>query len=379
MPEKSIHQPAKTVLYIITKSVWGGAQKYVYDLASNLPRDRFNVIVAGGGQGAMAQKLKATDVNYLPIKSFQRNINFFKDFIAFFEILFMLFKTKPDIIHISSSKAGGVVGIAGFIYCFAGRAVLTVHGWAFLEQRPKWQNWLIKLFSKLTCLFYDKIICVSENDYKMGLKYKIAPARKMFVIHNGIDPDSISFVPREESQKKLLSKTSPLVVGVVAEWTKNKGLFYFLEAVKNKNCDVVLIGSGENPDKEKIYGFIKKFNLKNIYLHEFIPDAASYLKALDVFVLPSTKEGLPYTILEAGLAKLSVIATSVGGIPEIIQNEKTGLLVPPADSTALTNAIKKLADNQALREKLGINLQQKITQEFTLSKMLSATIAAYEN
>ena len=348
MAEKS----TKKILFIITKSVWGGAQKYVHDLAVNLPRDKFNPVVVGGGYGVMAEKLKTADIEYLSIKSFQRDVSFFKDFLAFFEILSILFKIKPDIIHVSSSKAGGIVGAVICIYKsinflvangYPLVAIFTIHGWAFLEQRPKWQNWLIKFFSKLTCLFYDKVICVSENDYKVGLKYKIAPAKKMVAIHNGINPADYNFQERTEKE---------FTVGTIGESTKNKGHEYLTEA-------------------GKYFPDIKFKIISNI------PDAANYLKNFDIFVLPSLKEGLPYTILEAGLAKLPVIATNVGGIPEIIKDGEAGLLVPPANSEELANAIKKLTNNPNLREKLADNLHQKITQEFTLSKMLTATITAY--
>lgn len=350
MTEKS----RKKILFIITKSVWGGAQQYVFDLATNLPRDQFEPIIAGGGKGIMAEKIISAGLPFLEIRSFQRDINFFKEIISFFKILFILFKTKPDIIHVSSSKAGGVVGIAGFIYKlltfrFSLFALFTVHGWAFLEQRPTWQNWLIKFFSKLTCLFYDRIICVSENDYRMGLKYKIAPTRKMLVIHNGVDPNDYNFLEKTEKE---------FTVGTIGESTTNKGHKYFIEARKD-------------------------FPGIKFKIISDIPDAAKYLKNFDIFVLPSIKEGLPYTILEAGLAKLPVIATNVGGIPEIINpsigSGQAGILVQPADSTALANAIKKLLGDKNLREKLATNLHQKITQEFTLSKMLTATVAAYNN
>ena len=200
MPEKS----TKKILFIITKSVWGGAQKYVYDLAVNLPKDRFEPIVAGGGKGIMAEKIISARLPYLEIKSFQRDINIFKEIVSFFEILKILFKTKPDIVHVSSSKAGGIAGLAIFIYSVAKKAakpflllghkgksyekapppslpfaIFTVHGWAFLENRSRWQVWLIKLASKITCLFYGKIICVSRNDYTSAVKNKIAPAKNL--------------------------------------------------------------------------------------------------------------------------------------------------------------------------------------------------------
>src|SRR3989338_1537603 len=86
----------KKILFIITKSVWGGAQKYVFDLAANLPKDQFEPVIAGGGKGIMAEKIISAGLPYLEIKSFQRDIKFWKEIVSFFEILKILFKTKPD-------------------------------------------------------------------------------------------------------------------------------------------------------------------------------------------------------------------------------------------------------------------------------------------
>ena len=345
MPEKS----TKKILFIITKSVWGGAQKYVYDLAVNLPKDRFEPIIAGGGRGIMAEKIISAGLPYWEIKSFQRDLNFWKEIVSFFEILKILFKIKPDVVHVSSSKAGGITGVALLFYkLFAIRhlplAIFTVHGWAFLESRPKWQIYLIKLASKLTCLFYDKIICVSLNDYNEAIKNRIAPEKKLTVIRLGINPANYDFQERTETK---------LVVGTIGEATKNKGHKYLIEASKNFPDIKLNIISG-------------------------VPNASKYLKNFDIFVLPSIKEGLPYVILEAGLAGLPVIASNVGGIPEIIEDEKNGLLVPPANPEELIDAIKKLAGDKSLRENLGKNLHEKITKEFSLEKMLRETISLYK-
>src|SRR3989344_7277775 len=371
MPDKS----TKKILFIITKSVWGGAQKYVFDLAANLPKDQFEPVIAGGGKGIMAEKIISAclpagkaGLPYLEIKSFQRDINFWKEIVSFFEILKILFKNKPDLVHVSSSKAGGMAGMAIFVYSAAKKmtkpflllghkgesykkasssslpiAIFTVHGWAFLESRPRWQIFLIKLASKITCLFYDKIICVSQNDYNEAIKNKIAPARKLTVIHNGINPANYNFQERTEKE---------FTVGAIGEATENKGHKYLIEASKN-------------------FPNIKLNIISNI------PNASKYLKNFDIFVLPSLKEGLPYVLLEAGLAGMHVIASNVGGIPEIIENGKEGLLVPPANPEELAVAIKKLIEDKTLRENLAKNLNEKIKKEFSLEKMLKETISQY--
>ncbi len=376
----------KKILYIITKSVWGGAGKYVYDLAINLPKDEFEIFVAAGGDGTLAQKIKEAGIPYHNVKNFQKEVNVSKEIGAFFEIYNLLKKIKPDIIHVSSSKAAGIAGIASFLYKLLTLnskllTLFTVHGWAFHEKRPWWQLFLIRFFSLLTCLFYNKVICVSKFDRLSAIKNRIAPTKKITAIHNGINQQNISFLGREEAQQKLMNKKSPLVIGTIAEWTKNKGLFFLFESlkkIKNKNFDVILIGGGENPAKEKMRAFAKKYELKNIYLHEWVPNAASYLKAFDIFVLPSLKEGFPYVLLEAAAVPLAVTASSVGGVPEIILEGKTGLLVKAGDADELEKSIEKLAADPKLRETLSQNLRQKATREFSFEKMLFATIATYE-
>ena len=116
-----------------------------------------------------------------------------------------------------------------------------------------------------------------------------------------------------------------------------------------------------------------------VHIAGFIPDAARLLKGFDVFVLPSLKEGLPYTILEAFSAGVPVVATSVGGIPDIVEHQKNGLLVPPADPAALANAIAALSLDPEKREEFGRNTKQKSRERLPLSEMLEKTIALYSS
>jgi glycosyltransferase involved in cell wall biosynthesis len=345
MPEKTIK-----ILYIITKSVWAGAGKYVYDLATALPQTRFRSMVAAGGNGELAKKIKEAGIPYFEIKHFQRDISIFKEIFAYFEILKLLFKIRPDIIHVNSSKAGGIVGVACWDYKFLTfnfklKTIFTAHGWAFHESRPKWQIWLIRLVTKITCFCYSRIICVSEYDYQSAIKNKIAPAKKLIAIHNGIKPEEYNFSERTGKE---------FTVGTIGEAVKNKGHEYLREAEKN-------------------FPGIKFNIISNM------PDAARYLKNFDIFVLPSLKEGLPYVLLEAGLAEIPIIATNVGGVPEIIENEKTGLLINPANPDEITKAIKKLINNPGLAKTLAQNAHQKILQEFSFEKMLQRTLATYED
>ena len=380
--------PKRTILYIITKSVWGGAAKYVYDLATHLPKDRFKVQVAAGGRDKFAHVLKNTaDIPYFEIKSFQRTISPLKDITAFFEILRLLFKLHPDIIHANSSKAGGIAGLASWVYKKIARPsallVFTAHGWAFAEDRPKWQIALIKLFSRISAWPYDKIICVSEYDRKIALKAKTAPAAKLVTVHNGINTQT-TYLNKPEARSKLGCTGDEFVIGTVAEWTKNKGLKYLVEAadllVKSKpalKLKIVLIGSGENPDKKQLQSLIARHKLEPYFvMRDWLDNVTRYFRAFDIFVLPSVKEGLPYTVLEAMLANLPVIATTVGGIPEIIDNGSNGILIKPKHNNELSEAVSGLLDSD-IRQLIGASARHKIIQEFALEKMVAKTAKVY--
>ncbi len=396
MAEKS-NEKRKKILYIITKSVWGGAGKYVYDLATNLSKDRFEVFVAAGGQNELAQKLISAGIPYFEIKNFQKNINVLKEIFSYFEILALLFKIRPDIIHVNSSKAGGIVGIAAFDYRFFTlnfkvKTIFTAHGWAFHENRPKWQIFLIKFFSQLTAFFYSKIICVSEYDRQSAIKNGVASEKKIIAIHNGINYDKYKFLPKKAAREKLfkigqfhhmVKLTNKILVGTIGEFTENKGQKYLIDTIKSLVTRypllvTIIIGWGKL--KKNLEEKIKRENLENyVFIIDNLTNAAPpFLKAFDIFVLPSIKEGLPYTLLEAGLAGVPVISTQTGGIPEIIEDKKTGLLAKPADSQDLAEKIEELINDEQKGKLFSSALWQKIVQEFSLSKMLSATLTAYE-
>ena len=103
-----------------------------------------------------------------------------------------------------------------------------------------------------------------------------------------------------------------------------------------------------------------------------VPDAHRFLSAFDAFVLPSVKEGLPWTLLEAMAAKKAIVATPVGGVPELIKSGHNGLLVPPADPTALAKALEEVITHDHLRQELGIQAHQTVLNNFTTDKMVKA-------
>lgn len=352
----------KKILFVITKSVWGGAQKYVFGLATNLP-DRFDSIVAAGGNGPLIEKLLQNGIKPILIPRLEKNLGFVKDLRAAADLFSLYIKEEPEIIHLNSSKAGGLGAFVAWLYkrIYRKRVVIvfTAHGWPFSENRALPAKVMIFILSWLTAFFCDQIITISKIDFKRTRLFWPIRKNKFKYIPNGIE--KIYFVSKEDARNHLekhLSRSldnKKLLIGTVAELTKNKGLPYLIAAldqIRNLNFECIIIGSGE--EKNLLAAFVKKNNLEDrIFFSGFIDHAERLLKAFDIFILPSVKEGLPYTILEALSAGLPIVATDVGGIPDLITDRHDGMLVAPQNSQELARALNSIITNNELRKSLG--------------------------
>jgi len=371
------------ILYFITQSEYGGAQRYVFDLANNLGRE-FEVAVALGEQGKdgkLAKKLEENNIKYYIIPHLKRSISPLNEILAFFEISKLIKNYQPNIIHLNSSKISILGSLAGLFIKLKIKnlkIIYTVHGWVFNEPLPAPVKWFYLWAEKFTAKFKDKIICVSESDRQVALKYKIAPVEKLITIHNGLAP--VNFYTREEALPLLAKERAggEVFIGSIGNLYKTKGFEYFIEAADilthKLNTPATFIIIGEGKEREALKNLIAKYNLKNNFiLAGSIDEAARLLPAFDVYVCSSVKEGLSYTLIEAMQAGRPIVATAVGGNPEMIENEKTGLLSKPADARDLAEKIKTLLNNKTLALELGQNAKAKAMAEFGLEKMVEQT------
>lgn len=370
----------KKILYVITKSNWGGAQRYVFDLATELSnKGGFDVSVVLGGNGILKDRLGEKRIPVIGLVSLTRDVHVMNDIKVFFELLSIFKKERPDVIHLNSSKVGIIGALAGRL-TGCRKIIFTAHGWAHTEDRPTYQRILIKSLHVLTVALSHTTIAVSGQTKKELYDVPFIQ-KKLVVVHNGVTtPD---FYSRNEARQKIggtiLSDTA-LVLGTIAELHTNKGLPYAIEAFSRliphyKDFFFVIIGSGE--EKESLHTLVRQKNLQEKIIFFESAEANHYLKAFDIFILPSIKEGLPYTILEAGCAKLPVVASCVGGIPEIIQHTANGLLTPPKDVGKIEQALLLLAANSAERISLGEKLFDTAQQNFSTQSMVEKTLAYY--
>ena len=173
-----------------------------------------------------------------------------------------------------------------------------------------------------------------------------------------------------------------LAVGTIANFYKTKSLdTLVLAAISavhlSPSIKFVIIGDG--PERIKIEELIKKYRLDGYFLLTgALKNAGQYLKAFDIFVMPSKKEGLPYALLEAMAAKIACVASAVGGIPEIIENERNGLLIKDMSPGKLNDAISRLIKDKKTTRALGAAAAETIQSKFSLKQMLEKTLALYD-
>jgi glycosyltransferase involved in cell wall biosynthesis len=400
------------ILFIITKSNWGGAQRYVHDIATNINQylsalqpdagvtQNAEVIVALGGQGELKHQLENAGIRTITISSLQRNINIFQDAHALFSIIKILKQEQPDVIHLNSSKIGGLGAVAVKIKNIISprlelktrrpRVIFTIHGLPHLEPRSFIYRQIIKLSTWISIALSHKTIMVCEHD-QLQINNWLFIQNKLTKIHNGIAP----FLTQSKTDSHKLLKdisassvrnfpkiNSTFVIGAISELHKNKGLLYLIEALamlQNKGFNFFCIIIGEGEERSGIELLIKHYSLEDkVLMTGYIKNASQYLKAFDVLVLPSLKEGSPYVLLEAGLAEVPVVASFVGGVQEIIKHKKTGMICRPADAKNIADALITLMTNREKRSIFSSALTEHIKEQYSLHRMLKQTLQVYE-
>jgi glycosyltransferase involved in cell wall biosynthesis len=364
------------ILYGITKSNFGGAQRYVYELAREAKHRGFDTAVVLGRSGPLREKLESRDIRVISLPSLGRDISILNDLRGFIALVKILRHERPDIFHVNSSKMGAFGSFAGRLMGVP-KIVFTAHSFAFNENRPGLHKTLLKIIYWMIVAMSHETICVSEAVEDTLATWPFIKG-KLALIHNGIMP--FELLPREEARKKLGIKEETYVVGTIAELHRVKGLDILLTAwadfSKNRNVTLVIIGDGD--EGENLNVLAKRLGISDsVYFAGFVDNARKFLQAFDVFVLASRSEGFPYAILEAGSASLPVVATAVGGIPEIILEDETGMLIQPEFPEELRHVLDGLRRDSDLRKRLGEALHTFVDKEFNMHTMFDKTFGLY--
>lgn len=343
------------ILYSITKSEIGGAQMHVLYVMRHMKSLGHEVALVALPGGWLEHEAKKLGVIFYPNRHFENSFNPIRLALAYNTIKKAVKDFEPHIVHSHSS-------FAGFLTRLAVRnkipSLFTAHSWAFTDG-TKWSRKLIApIAERFVAKYTTKIICVSEYDRKLALRYKIASPEKLVVVHNGVEP-ATSYVPGGD------------VVVTVGRLAYPKEYALLLEAFHKVDLpQMKLEVISDGPHRGMIEEKIKELGLeeKVTLLGELSsPETRDRLMNAGAFVLISKHEGFPMSILEAMAAGLPVIASNVGGIPEQI-DEASGILVNNTVDE-IVSALKRLADEET-RIRMGQAAKKRFEEHFSLEKFL---------
>ena len=227
----------------------------------------------------------------------------------------------------------------------------------------------------------DLFICSSEAIRKILLADGVAPERAV-TVHEGIDLAHVAAAPPVNLHEELWLPHGSPIVGNIAALVPHKGQKHLVEAaalVVRRVPDARFVIAGEGALRESLEHQIRHLGLdKHVILTGFRPDILSVLKAFDVFVMSSVTEGLGTSLLDAMACGKPIVATTAGGMPEVVQDGRTGILVPPRDHEAMAEAIVRLLEDATRRDRMGDAGLSLVSAKFSAERMVLDTIRAYE-
>ncbi len=339
----------------VVEAITAGVGQHVLDLSLRLQRAGLHVLVACPGvrdgawkDTAFVDRLGAAGIP-ATVVPMRRRIHPLADLRAASRLAKLIQRERVDVIHGHSSKAGALARLAALRVRSSERppVVYTPNAFAFLGARRPATRWLYLAVERwLGRRATDAVICVSKSEMTLAQRHAIVPPERLALIENTVDLSRFGLDRSPAAKSNLgLDSTRP-VIGAIGRLAPQKGPAYLLRAARllidgGLDAQFLLVGEGEL--EGELLQMVTDLGLDDhVSLPGFSNDIPQVLAALDVFVLPSLYEGLPYTLMEAMAAGCAVVATNVMGNRDLIEDGETGLLVPPADANALARALASL-------------------------------------
>ncbi len=385
------------VIHIITRLDKGGSAENTLLTVSLMDHKKYKMFLVHGlslesNMSIMEQEAVALDMSLVKKKgvrlfalpSLVRRLSFKNDLLAFINIYRLIKRISPHIVHTHTSKAGLLGRLAA---CLARVPIIihTPHGHVFHSYYGPFMTKIFVFVEKILSFMTDKITALTNRERDEHLKEGIASIEKYVTIHSGVTLDRLMnmSVDIEAGKKKYGIPQDCNVVGVIGRLVPIKGHKYLISAAKRivrefHNTVFVFVGDGYlNASLERQAESIGV--RKNIIFTGWRRDAAEILDLFDILVVPSLNEGMGKVLIEGMALGKPIVASSVGGIIDLVKNGENGILVPPRDSYALENAILQLIRNKNLAETLGENGKAKVYPEFDAFVMVKEVDDLYES
>jgi glycosyltransferase involved in cell wall biosynthesis len=355
------------VLHVIARLNVGGTARYITRLAEELPKHGIETFVATGFvQGSEAEDPSAKKLKVIRIPSLGRQINPIKDHFAFKQLLEVIREIKPDVLHTHTFKAGYLGRIkTKEINRAAGKRVKFVHTFhGHLFDDPEFsgpKSLIITYFERRLAKSTDAIVTVGEQVGKELLERKIGQPKQFINIPPGVDPLKI---PKAKPRTKI-------TIGWIARVTGVKNPLRALEIAKLfPDAQFLIAGGGDMLDQ------VKAEAPRNTKVLGWT-DASKLFAASDIILSTSENEGMPIAIIEAQLAGKPVVATNVGGVSEVVINNKTGF-VTRKSTEDVAKALGRLVNSKSLRTAQSKAAKVHASKAFSVEKMIQAHVSLYK-
>lgn len=367
----------------VTLSEIGGVQVFLLQFAKYLKANGHDVTIISGPGKWLAEQAGANGIKFIRLNHLVREIHPWKDLIAIQELRRIFRDGRFDAIHLNSSKMGFIGSIAARL---AGQKNIAyrIGGWAFMEDLPAWKKYFYIIAERVTAPCKQTIICVNPSDVDEAGRYKIRPKKRVVNVPNGMDIPAFEqkLLDRNLARTKLGLDHSTFVIGSISNFYAPKNIPGYLDAISlvaKKFPEIKFVVIGDGPEHDLVKQKLVDLHLeKHVILAGEIDNASSLLRAFNLFVLPSTKEGMSWSLLEAMAAGLPCVATDVGAAKWML-GQDAGLIVPPSNTVALAEAIMSLIQDADKRAPLGQNAKEAVQNRFPLSKTLEGNFKALKN
>ncbi len=361
------------VLHVIWSLEKGGAERFLVSLVQNFDRNRFNSIVCClNWRGEWAKELEDKGIEVIALNKKGKF-----DFGVISRIIKIIKQNEITIVN-THLWAADVLGRLAAILAGAPVIISTVQN-VDIWKRP-WHRFIDRLLSYKT----TKFIAVSHAVKQFLIETEGIPEEKIEVIPNAVDIGSLKVDESSGSQIKeeLKINDDEIVLTVVGRLVEQKGHKYLFEALSmlNGKYNIKLLVVGEGPLKQRLADSVERLGLKDkVIFTGQRKDIPQILNISDCLVLPSVYEGLPVCVLEAMAAGKPVIATKVGGTPELIKDGKTGFLVEPRNPEVLSQAIEKLAHSSDKGKEMGVKAREIVYNGFSIAPITKRTEELFIN
>ena len=351
----------------------GGTEGQILDIASRLDRKRFEVMVCAlKGEGVIVKELRDRGVRVSTLGG-----KGLWDLRVLYRLFRVVFAERPDIIHAFLFWANFASRVVGKLL----RVPILISSY---RDVILWRKWGYRVCDRLTARWAHTVTCCSDAVRQLALSEVGGDEQKYITIHNGID--TAHFYPRRMLTKPEVGLRDGIpAIGTVCRLLEpEKGVTVLLEAMAYlagpsgaPPCQLLVVGDG--PAYDSLRARTEELGLTTqVVFAGMRRDVADLLPLLDIFILASLHEGFGIVILEAMAAGRPVVATSVGGIPEVVSHGQTGLLVPPGDAVALAGAIRSLLSDPDLARSLGASGRQLARERFSIDSVVRQHEDLYE-